>query len=221
MKRGDFIWGAVLLLVLSYVVSPWTRELFLEQGRNCPYISGFVKFSILATMGELLAIRIKERRWIRPKGFIWKVIIWGVIGILITLMFTLFSNGVSGCIELGYLPGRGSNILFAFFTASLMNLTFGIVFMALHKVTDTYIELKFVDNITKPTGEQVLDRADWKTFVNFTIIKTIPLFWIPAHTITFLLPSEYRIFVAALLSIALGAILSLSREKKEELSSER
>ena len=51
-------------------------------------------------------------------------------------------------------------------------------------------------------------------FVSFVLMKTIPIFWIPAHTITFLLPSEYRVLSAAFLSIALGAILAFAKKKK-------
>ncbi len=52
---------------------------------------------------------------------------------------------------------------------------------------------------------------DWHGFVSFTLFKTIPLFWIPAHTLTFLLPPEYQVIAAAALSIALGIILSLRK----------
>ena len=50
----------------------------------------------------------------------------------------------------------------------------------------------------------------------FVYKKTIPLFWIPAHTITFLLPAEYRILVAALLGIVLGVILGIASLKSKE-----
>jgi len=40
--------------------------------------------------------------------------------------------------------------------------------------------------------------------------KTIPLFWIPAHTITFLLNPDYQVLFAAFLSIVLGAILAVA-----------
>ena len=49
--------------------------------------------------------------------------------------------------------------------------------------------------------------------MTFVVGKTIPFFWIPAHTVTFLLPPEYRVFVAALLSIALGLILALASSR--------
>ncbi len=212
MKKGDFVWLGVIGLVIFYIVSPWTNELFLRQTSSHPYIGGFIKFGILATMGELVSIRIKKGEWIKPKGLKWKTLIWALIGVLITLMFSLYSRGVIGSIEAGYLPGKGSSLAFAFFTAAIMNLSFGPVFMGLHKISDTYIDLIFVEKVKKPTLDLVLKTADWNSFVKFTLIKTIPLFWIPVHTATFMMPSEYRIVAAAMLSIALGIILSTAKK---------
>jgi len=48
---------------------------------------------------------------------------------------------------------------------------------------------------------------------NFIFKKTIPFFWIPAHTITFLLPAEFRVLFAAVLGIALGLILAIGSQK--------
>ena len=42
---------------------------------------------------------------------------------------------------------------------------------------------------------------------------TIPLFWIPAQTITFLLPEDYRVLFAAFLSIVLGVLLAIAALK--------
>ena len=60
--------------------------------------------------------------------------------------------------------------------------------------------------------DEVLDAADLKGFVTFVVCRTIPVFWIPAHTVTFMLPPEYRVLMAAMLSICLGAILGISRK---------
>jgi len=65
------------------------------------------------------------------------------------------------------------------------------------------------------TLSDVVKRIDWDGFISFVLVKTIPIFWIPAHTITFLLPSEYRVLWAAFLSIALGAILAFAKKKKQ------
>jgi len=59
-----------------------------------------------------------------------------------------------------------------------------------------------------------LESIDWSRMWNFVFKKTIPFFWIPAHTITFLLPAQYRTAFAALLSVALGILLGIAGKKK-------
>jgi hypothetical protein len=44
----------------------------------------------------------------------------------------------------------------------------------------------------------------------FVYKKTIPFFWIPAHTVTFLLPAEIRVLFAVVLSVVLGLLLTIS-----------
>ena len=213
MKKGDFLWIGIIAAIVLFIISPWTNPIFISFTTNHPYIGGFIKFMILATMGELLAIRIKEKNWRKPIGVIYRAILWGFFGMLITLIFQLFAGGVKTCIDNGYLPGGNSKFAFAFFTALLMNIFYAPVFMAIHKCTDTYINLKCGRIKSNPSLNDVLEVADWKIFVNFVLLKTIPFFWIPAHTVTFLLPGEYRIIAAAFLSIALGALLSFTNKK--------
>ncbi|MGB3366958.1 MAG: hypothetical protein WBA54_05695 [Acidaminobacteraceae bacterium] len=214
MKKGDFLWLAVLAACVFYIVSPMTNAMFIAQTTAHPYIGGFVKFAILSTMGELMAIRLVGGDWKKPAGLVWRVVIWGLIGMLITLMFKLFAFGVAASISGGFLPGGDSKLAFAFFTSVLINVFFAPVFMAMHKITDSYLDLKFRDGISSPSYDAVLREADWMTFAKFILVKTIPFFWIPAHTITFLMPGEYRIVIAAFLSIALGGILAFAKSKK-------
>ena len=61
----------------------------------------------------------------------------------------------------------------------------------------------------------MIGSVDWTKFVSFTLFKTVPLFWIPAHTVTFLLPQEYQVMMAASLSVALGIILNLGKRTKK------
>ena len=46
------------------------------------------------------------------------------------------------------------------------------------------------------------------------LLRTIPLFWIPAHTVSFLLPPDYQVLYAALLGVALGLILALAGKRR-------
>lgn len=210
MKKGDILWGLVLGLFIYLMLGTSIHYLLSEH----PYISGFVKFFILATMGEMLAIRITTRNWKLPTGAIYRALIWGFLGMGITLFFNIFQNGVAGAIENGLLPGGNSRLIFAFFTSVAANITFGPVMMAFHRVTDTYIDMKYEKQSGSITINKIMDRIDWKGFISFVVLKTIPMFWIPAHTLTFSLPPEYRVFAAAMLSIALGAILASAKKEK-------
>jgi hypothetical protein len=85
--------------------------------------------------------------------------------------------------------------------------------MAFHKITDMHI----VENngtlrgfFTPINFRKQFVELDWATIWNFVFKKTIPLFWIPAQTINFMLPEEYRVLFAAFLSIVLGVLLSIA-----------
>lgn len=215
MNRGDFLWLGVLCGLSAILIVPFTHQIFISNTQNHPYIMGFIKFAVLATMGELLALRIVSGRWIKPVGMPYKCLIWGLIGMCIVLMFDIFQNGVAGSVRNGLLfagNGEYSRVLNAFYISTIMNLTFGPVFMAAHRVTDTYIDLR--EGGQNPGWFSVVAKIDWQGFIRFVVGKTIPYFWIPAHTITFLLPPEYRVLMAAYLSICLGAILSYARRSR-------
>lgn len=222
MKRGDFLWLAALCAVSSIMLVPASHQVFVSVTKAHPYLMGFCKFAILATMGELLAIRIGTGAWKKPAGLTYRVAIWGLIGILIVLMFEVFSSGIMSAIKKGLLWSGSestSNIWAAFWISSIMNFAFGSAFMTLHRITDTYIDIACGENKSfgKVALSDVIARIDWQGMISFVICKTIPFFWIPAHTITFLLPPEYRVLMAAYLGIALGIILAYSKRRKSNV----
>jgi len=214
LKKGDFIWGGVLVLFSLIFVFESSRTSFIGLTSTYPLAGGFLKFMLLATMGELLSIRISSGEWINPGGLLYRALVWGFLGIIITLIFNIYGAGVTAGMNSGLLPFKGSSFAFAFFTSAFMNLTFAPTFMAFHRITDTIIDAKVANKNTRIDLKAVESRIDWYGFISFVVMKTIPLFWIPAHTITFLLPGEYRVVVAAYLSVALGAILAFSRKMK-------
>lgn len=216
MKKGDIIWTAALTGIIAFLLSPTTHKVFVSFTTDYPYIAGFLKFAILATMGDLLAYRIVTSEWKIRKGFLFRAFIWGFLGMAIVLVFTIFGAGITAAMEEGVLPGTGYTIAFAFFTSAIMNLTFAPTMMGFHRLTDTYADLKFIKGRKNLKLNQVSDEIDWDNFISFVVLKTIPAFWIPAHTITFLLPPEYRVLMAAFLSIALGAILSFAKAKNNQ-----
>lgn len=192
--------------------------MFVKFTTEHAYLGGFIKFFLLATMGELLAIRIVTGDWNIPKGLLYRAFVWGLLGMAIVLIFSVFAAGIASALANGFLPCGNSQFAFAFFVSFIMNLSFAPTMMAFHRITDTFIDLKYENKKGKVTLSEVIKRIDWDVFVSFVIMKTIPFFWIPAHTITFLLPPEYRVLSAAFLSIALGAILAFA---KKNMTSER
>lgn len=219
MKLGDYVWLLALSILSAGLLVPSTHQVFISLTQEHPYLMGFLKFAILATMGELLVIRLLSGQWKKTTGMFPKAIVWGIVGLMVVLMFEIYLNGVAGAVrkQLLYVgDGAVTPVLTAFFISAIMNLTFGPVFMAAHRMTDLYIDRKSEGG--SADWAAIVANIDWQGFVKFVVAKTVPFFWIPAHTIVFLLPPEYRVLVAAYLSIALGAILAYARRRKSEAS---
>ena len=221
----SFIIFTFALFAAVLIITP-TREWFSVASTNggYTYLMAFAKFALLATSGELIAIKMATGSFKKPPYIIARFIIWGLIGIWITYMMKVFFLGTAVLMEKGLLPTSSDEtvylILHAFYTSATMNLTFGPTFMAVHKCSDTYLMLRAKSEDKKVKLSTVIDTVDWKHFVTFTLFKTVPLFWIPAHTLTFMLPAAYQVMLAALLSVALGVILNLKKKapKKAEES---
>lgn len=115
----------------------------------------------------------------------------------------------------GRLPFKGSNLAEAFFGSAIMNVTFGPMMMAFHRFTDLFIDAKYEKKGGKVTLKELIEKNDWNSLVEFSWLKTCPFFWIPAHTIVFLIPGNYRVLASAFLSIALGLLLAIAKKGKQ------
>lgn len=201
--------------ILSFalvLIIPASRDVFKKLSSEHAILMGFIKFALLATAGELIAVAIVKGELGVPVKIVFRFLIWGLIGMWITLMMKVYSTASVYLMGIGFLPGGDSAFLRALYTSILMNTTFGPTFMAVHKITDKILELKADKKAVNL--DSIVSGINWKGFFGFTIAKTVPLFWIPAHTVTFMLPSEYQVMMAAGLSVALGIILSLGNRKK-------
>ena len=202
----------VLTVLLVFIV---TRDFFLDFASDYKILGGFIKFFFLASIGDFIALRIKSKEWKIPIYIFIKALVWGFIGIVIVLMFVIYPAGIEILQEENILPFEGNTFFFALFVSIIMNFTFAPTMMAFHRVTDTYLNLR-KDN-KKITISESIESINWRQFINFTVFKSIPFFWVPAHTITFLLPEEYRIIFAAILGIFLGLILGIFSNNSKEL----
>lgn len=206
------IYVAITIIGFALIlIFPSSREIFKGLSSTHPYIMGFIKFALLATAGELIASSIRAGKATVPVKIISRFVIWGLIGIWITFMMKVYSTAAAALMAQNMLPGGENAFLRALYTSVMMNTTFGPTFMAIHKCSDQWLFLKH--NKSDTSLKSVVGSIDWSAFVSFTLFKTVPLFWIPAHTITFLLPSQYQVMMAAALSLVLGLILSLGARK--------
>jgi hypothetical protein len=226
MKRGAVLWTIAFAAAVCFLVTPVTHHALISATRVHPLIMGFVKFAILATLGELLGLRMRTLEWKMPVGLPWRVLVWGTLGAIIALMFQVFNAGAQAAMNAGLLPGNWGplkTLATAFWISTVMNTTFGPAMMAAHRFSDAYIELCGGRVFGKRVGfADIINHIDWHSFFGFVIGKTIPFVWIPAHTLTFLAPPEYRVLLAALLSILFGAILGFAaRPKKNPSEAER
>lgn len=212
MKKSDS--GAcviAIVLAVFFIYSP-SRSLYVSAYSANPVLISFIKFALLATFGEMLVYRIRNGIYFDKQfGVIPKMFVWGILGIFIYLAFGIFSNGVSSLFN-----SADSPLINAFLISLFMNIIFAPVMMLTHHLTDLHIAKgsgRFLIKDFSPL--YLLKNADWDKMWSFVYKKTIPFFWIPAHTITFLLPSQFRTLFAALLSIALGLLLTLSMGNKK------
>jgi hypothetical protein len=89
-----------------------------------------------------------------------------------------------------------------------------------HRLSDDYLLRqghslpKLIQGLPKARLWDGLTRIHWESMRQ--TLRMLFLFWIPAHTLTFLLPEHFQVTVAAVWAIALGAMLgSFSRAARQ------
>lgn len=229
MKRTDLSFAVVMLAIfLPFFISPELYAWYKGFNAEHAMIMAFLKFGILATLGEMLGCRISTGNYTTPTfGVVPRMVVWGLLGVVISMAMMVFSAGIPAFIKA--MGGEGLVVAFAAegiswgkFVVALaisvmMNTFFAPVFMTFHKITDTHIAENggSVKALFRPIDmRRHIMELNWDRQWSFIFKKTIPLFWYPAHTITFMLPGELRVLFAALLGVALGVILAIGARKK-------
>ncbi len=228
MKKQDgLFWGALIVFFAPFFLSDEVYRVYQEFNQEHGMIMSFVKFAVLATLGEVIGLRIKTGQY-NAKGFgiLPRAVVWGCLGLTIKLAFIIFATGTPRFLEYMGLEGaitamKGgfstNKLLVAFSISVLMNTIYAPVMMTFHKITDTHILMNggtLKGLFRRIQFVKILKELDWSVQWNFVFKKTIPFFWYPAHTITFLLPTDFQVLFAAILGILLGVILSLASIKK-------
>ncbi|MCK4919601.1 MAG: Mpv17/PMP22 family protein [Bacteroidales bacterium] len=215
-----------ILLFLPFFLFPSVFEFYYQFNLDHGLIMSFIKFGILATLGEVIGLRIRTGNY-NQKGFgiLPRALVWGVLGLSLKAAFDIFATGTPFFLENAGMQNASeiihgdlsaSKILVSFSISVALNLFYAPVLMTAHKITDNHIT-NTVGSLrgffTSIDILSILKNIDWDTHWNFILKRTIPIFWIPAQTITFLLPSEYRILFAAFLGIVLGVLLAVASLK--------
>ncbi|MRR06969.1 MAG: hypothetical protein EG828_08485 [Deltaproteobacteria bacterium] len=224
MKKNDVIFICCLAAAIApFLLIDSVMPLYVEALHSHKIAMSFLQFALLATLGESIALRITQGVYNRPGfGLLPRALVWGCLGVVIKMAFTIFAVGTPEFVG-HYVyalpenvmagPFSASKLIAAFSISVTMNLLFAPVFMTFHKITDIHI-LKTggtLKGLFQPIDfARILKELDWSVMWGFVFKKTLPLFWIPAHTITFLLQPSYQILFAAMLGIVLGVLLGVA-----------
>lgn len=171
---------------------------YADWVRAQPLVSAALQFAVLGTLGEIVAASLRARRAAlpcTPAQLAAKTAAWAVLGLLIKFGFTGMKGFVAGLLEHGLLPAWcAAGVGRALAVSVLTNVFFGPQMMAFHRWEDNLI--------LRRRGYAGIATAWW----------TLIWFWIPAHTVTFSLPPDYQIGLAALWGLVLGIILGWSKK---------
>ncbi len=227
MQPKDYKVCAVAAILLGiFCFAPGALDGFIAATNAHPYVMSFVKFALLSTFGECIGLRITTGVYYSPDfGVLPKALVWGLLGMGIKLAFTIFATGAPNVLaELG-LPVSVATLktgdfslrlLTAFWVSVTINSIFAPIFMTLHKITDIHISRaggSLIGSLKPISMAAILQELNWNALWGFVFKKTLPFFWVPAHTITFMLPGHFQVVFAALLGIVLGVILAVSNRK--------
>ncbi|WP_420744689.1 Mpv17/PMP22 family protein [Photobacterium damselae] len=213
MKKDDcFLISIIALFVSILYFTPTLSSTLSRMTSEHAYIMSGLKFSLLATFGEVLGKRISSGNWnIKNFGLIPKAIVWFFLGMLIKVGFVIFATGMPAVLKTLDVPTE--NISNALAISIGLNLIFAPIFMTIHKITDMHIGdfNGSLNALIHPIDmAKKFSQVNWNMQYGFVFKKTIPFFWIPAHTITFLLPEAFQVIFAAILGVILGVILSVA-----------
>ena len=95
MKKSDILFFLfVIALFLPFFISDTIYEWYKSFNAIHGMVMSFVKFAILATLGEMLGLRISTGVYHNKTfGIIPRMVIWGVLGMGINMAMIIFSKG--------------------------------------------------------------------------------------------------------------------------------
>ena len=108
-----------------------------------PFLSAFVQFAILGTMGEIVA-KLLSKKEIVWKKIVGSIFVWGILGVIVKFIFAGFTGFVEHVTLKGYLPE--GKIYSAFFKSFFTNAMFGPWLVIGHRFLDNLFLLRLSHN---------------------------------------------------------------------------
>lgn len=174
-------------------------QAYIDWVHSWPILSAMIQFAILGTIGEIVSKWLIQKNFKYPFGLaitLWKMLVWAILAVGIKYAFKGFGGFLDGLIQAGMWKDlEPGSFGYAFSLSLLMNLQFGLTLVIIHRVLDNLVE--------KVKNWKNMDKS----------MYSLLWFWIPAHTVTFMLPDSLRIGLAAVWSVALGLILGFYNRK--------
>ena len=178
-------------------------DFYIILVKEYPIISAMIQFAILGTLGDVFSKWMQKGAVYSPYKFnilFLKMLEWALLAVTIKYAFVGYQGFVESLVSHHLLPELNlfSN---AFLLSVTMNLQFGLLLVILHR---------FLDNL-------IAQQRNWKN-IDKGMLSLI-WFWIPAHTITFMLDKPFQIGLAAIWSVVLGFILGYyNREETKKVN---
>jgi hypothetical protein len=227
MKPKDILFAlAGICIFLPFFLFPALLDFYKGFNSGHALLMSFIKFAILATMGEVIGLRIKTGEYNQPGfGILPRAVVWGFLGMTVKIAFVIFGAGAPAFLEMMGMQNASeiikgnlspAKVLVSFTISTSLNLFYAPVLMTFHKITDIHITRNggtLRGLLTPIKFSEIFPAINWEVQWDFVFKKTIPLFWIPMQTINFLLPGQYQILVAALLGIVLGVLMAVASQK--------
>lgn len=187
-------------------------ELYVSWLKSAPLLTAAIQFAILGTLGDMLAARLRNGK-MSGAEILSKLPTWAILGISIKYAFLGGTGATAILMDHGFLPTFGVQGAFfaAFYKSLLVNTFFGPFMMIGHRLSDDYVYRcryqagEMLRGLTKANLWSGLQSIHWDSMK--VSLGLLLKFWVPAHTLTFLLPEHFQIPVAALWAIALGGML--------------
>jgi hypothetical protein len=185
LKKIDLVFVvAILVFFIPFFISEDLYHIYNLLNKEHGMIMSFVKFAILATLGESIGLRIKTGVY-NNKGFglLPRAFVWGFLGLTIKLAFVIFATGVPNFLAyMGVLDApmamkgafTSTKLLVAFTISVSMNVIYAPVMMTLHKITDTHILLTggtMKGLFKKIPFVKILKELNWEVQWNFVLKK--------------------------------------------------